>query len=221
MSESEGYRAIAQYFAKENGIVILNRFRTLNIQNLLYMQAELFRLEDELQCIAIEDSKSPCSKRQNYRYSFIDLQDSLKGKECFQWTKMLEIREKLKRYSTNNSDRHKSMLICPLDDAIIRYDNLGALPKPPRLEVSNIRRILKHARNTKFLLKDIDVGAWNAQAEEDLVALSSSDLNLDPFANWARSSFLIHLHRMIGFKWVVSLAHLPSNLDRMLLEDTR
>lgn len=104
MSESEGYRAIAQYFAKENGIVILNRFRALNIQNLLYMQAELFHLEDELHCIAIEDSKASCSTRQNYRHSFLDLKESLKGKECFQWAKMLEIREKLDRYSTHHDD---------------------------------------------------------------------------------------------------------------------
>lgn len=210
MSESEGYRAIAQYFAKENGIVILNRFRTLNIQNLLYLQAELFHLEDELHWIAIEDSKAQCSTRQNYRYSFLDLKHSLKGKESFQWTKMLEIREKLERYSTHYIDYigftfkvRLADMNGSLDDAIIRYDKLSALPQPPKLEASNIRRILKSARNTKYLLKDIDVEVWNAQADEDLVALSSSDLNLDPFASWARSSFLVQLHRTIGFRWVV------------------
>jgi hypothetical protein len=91
----------------------------------------------------------------------------------------------------------------------MRYNKLSALPKPPTLEVSNIRRILKSARSTKYLLKDIDVEAWNAQADEDLVALSSSDLDLDPFASWARSSFLIHLHKMIGFRWVVRFSSQP------------
>ena len=99
MSESEGYRALAQFFNNEPGMAILSRFGTLNIQNLLYMQAEIFHLERELQSIASEDSSSPCAERQDYRYSVVNLQSSLDGMESFQWEKILEIREKLERYS--------------------------------------------------------------------------------------------------------------------------
>lgn len=99
MAESEGYRAIAQFLAEEPGIVILNRFSTLNVQNLLYMQSELYHLEDELHEITKEDAASSCPTRQNYRYSFKELEHSLSGSEDFQWKKILEIRDKLKLYS--------------------------------------------------------------------------------------------------------------------------
>lgn len=99
MAECEGYRAIAQFLAKEPGIVILNRFPTLNVQNLLYMQAELYHLEEELQEIAKEDAASSCPTRQDYRYSFVELRDSLAGPENFQWKKILDIRHKLEQYS--------------------------------------------------------------------------------------------------------------------------
>ena len=108
MSESEGYRALAQYFTDEAGMAILSRFDTLNVQNLLYMQAEIFHLERELQSIASEDASAPCTERKDSRYSVMNLQESLNGTESFQWEKILEIREKLARYSIRqNSHIHK------------------------------------------------------------------------------------------------------------------
>ena len=99
MGEPEGYAAIARYFDKDSGEPILRRFGSLSVQNLLYMQAELFHLERELQAIAKEDAEASEKPRQDFPYSSLDLQGSLETVNSFQWKKMLEIRFKLESYS--------------------------------------------------------------------------------------------------------------------------
>lgn len=104
MAENEGYRSVACFLNEKGVIPSFRQFGTLNIQNLLYMQAELVQLEAELQCIAREDAQSDDPDRQNFRYSHLKLQKSLEegDGDDIQWRKILEIREKLENYSMHN-----------------------------------------------------------------------------------------------------------------------
>ena len=96
----EGYDSLATHLNDPHNTPILRKFGHLNILNLLYMQAELFHLERDLQAIAKEDAESCDETRQDYRYSMLDLRHSVFGADKFQWEKVLEIREKLAQYST-------------------------------------------------------------------------------------------------------------------------
>lgn len=100
---TEGYAAIADYFDHDRNIPILRRFRRLNVLNLLYMQAELFHLERELQSIAEEDATSSDQTRQDFAYSILNLRASAETVDGFQWEKILEIRTKLEEYSMKDS----------------------------------------------------------------------------------------------------------------------
>ena len=78
-----------------------------------------------------------------------------------------------------------------------------ALPRPPVVEIDNIRHLLDIAKHDKFLLKDTDVEAWAGSNEHDLIALH--DRQPDRFTAWVRGSFLVWFHRVIGFYFMVSI----------------
>jgi hypothetical protein len=46
-----GYPSLAAFISKDNDFVIFRKFRQLNARNLLYLQAELTHLENEIETI--------------------------------------------------------------------------------------------------------------------------------------------------------------------------
>lgn len=100
----EGYPAFAEVMSTNDGLDMFRRFSTLNVLNLLYMQAEISDLEVELQDTALEDKEAkpntPSNReRRRYHLSAKALRDSVRGGDDLQWNKMLEIRKLLKEYS--------------------------------------------------------------------------------------------------------------------------
>ena len=100
----EGYPALAEVMSDHDGLDIFRRFSTLNVLNLLYMQAELTDLECDLKDIASEDRCAdptvPSNEgRGNYHISARALRESLEKGDNLQWKKLLEIRSLLKEYS--------------------------------------------------------------------------------------------------------------------------
>ena len=88
-------------------VAILRRFGALNAQNLLYLQAELVALEQDLRAISAEDSSSNEQDRANYSrdwYALSRSQNQTTGGEDArkQWQTILLIREKLKEYSRSS-----------------------------------------------------------------------------------------------------------------------
>ena len=86
-----------------DGLGMFKRFAGLNMRNLLYMQAELLSLEDELEVMTQNDHNGPAgSTRTFYGGSAQRLRASCQcadPKDREQWDKILEIRERLKEYS--------------------------------------------------------------------------------------------------------------------------
>src|SRR2546430_9690958 len=94
----EGYSKVAELMGHHNEFGILRRFRTLNMQNLLYLQAELTYLESELKELAEVDQAH--TGRKFYSKDWRSLAHSENDGDDRQWQKVLEIRAKLKEYST-------------------------------------------------------------------------------------------------------------------------
>lgn len=100
----EGYAKLASLMGPHPEVAILRRFGALNAQNLLYLQAELVALEDDLRAIAAEDSASDDPDRAIYSRDWYTLSKSKSrtadGEDAGrQWQTVLCIREKLKEYS--------------------------------------------------------------------------------------------------------------------------
>ena len=93
----EGYAKVAQMMAAQDEFAILRRFRILNMQNLLYLQAEIIHLESELRDIVNDDAR--IDGRQDYAHDWWSLAVGEKDGDNEQWEKVLQIREKLESYS--------------------------------------------------------------------------------------------------------------------------
>ena len=93
-----GYAKVAQLMASHNELAIFRRFQELNMRNLLYLQAELSHLEAELRDIVEADTKYPECANNSYDWWSLTQAEDCGGAE--QWDKILEIREKLDKYST-------------------------------------------------------------------------------------------------------------------------
>ncbi|KAL8988652.1 MAG: hypothetical protein Q9169_008518, partial [Polycauliona sp. 2 TL-2023] len=94
------YTKLAAMMANHAEAGIFRRFDNLNIKNLLYMQAELVDLEDELHDIESEDKKSRDPNVILFASSMQALRKSTGTgtKHSIQWVKYKEVREKIHAY---------------------------------------------------------------------------------------------------------------------------
>jgi hypothetical protein len=94
---AEGYHKLASLIGDQAGLAMYRRFGSLAAKNLLYMQAELVLLEDELKTIAECDHQDPqCA---NLGMCWEALRNAPKeGARNLQWQKFLEIRAKINEY---------------------------------------------------------------------------------------------------------------------------
>jgi hypothetical protein len=65
---THNYLTLAQKLGNEPGFAIFRRFATLNAKNLLYLQAELTLLEDELEYLECEDQEAEDETRRNFQW---------------------------------------------------------------------------------------------------------------------------------------------------------
>ena len=86
------------------GVAIFRRFGDLNIQNLLYLQAELNNLVDSYRDVAQEDYESSDAMRKTYSKEWVKLSTS----SCEQWQKWLDIRSKLEQYSQREPKHYET-----------------------------------------------------------------------------------------------------------------
>lgn len=95
----EGYAKIASRIAAHPELGIYRRFAVLNAQNILYLQAELHGLEQELRQYASEDAAaSSDEERKLYSRDWQTLAESADS-DRRQWNTMCRIRSKLREYS--------------------------------------------------------------------------------------------------------------------------
>jgi len=94
----EGYAKVAQLMGTHPEFAIFRRFRDLNMQDMLYLQAEITHLEEDLRRIASKDVEH--GNRKNHPYDWWSMSHGQGEGDTKQWEKVLEIREKLEKYST-------------------------------------------------------------------------------------------------------------------------
>jgi len=96
----DGYPGLAKFIGQDldQGLGIFKKFAELNARSLLYMQAELLCLEQELDVITYVDEHGTDASTKNFARSVWEMK---KPPNKPQWEKVLEIRRKLKDYSMN------------------------------------------------------------------------------------------------------------------------
>jgi hypothetical protein len=96
-----GYSQLAALIGNHHEFAIFRKFSVLNAKNILYMQGELTHLEAELRMIAVENIHSRDTQKADFEFSISSLIASHASEDGHEhWAKILEIREKLKEYSS-------------------------------------------------------------------------------------------------------------------------
>jgi hypothetical protein len=129
-AQMEGYTKLATLMGAYPEVAIVRRFASLNMQNVLYLQAELVHLESRLREIEEEDKKSGDENKKDRDFDWFQLSSLVDGpvtggnaagngrpgtagpkQATKRWAIVLEIREKLKEYSKcrTSNDRGSGM----------------------------------------------------------------------------------------------------------------
>lgn len=100
----KGYHYLARFFTQtETGFV--RKFKPLATLNILYLQAELCHLENQLAEHRRRDAESGDRQRVDIDWSWLLLSEPALNNGSRQWAIVLEIREKLDQYCTTAGSR--------------------------------------------------------------------------------------------------------------------
>lgn len=97
----EGYAKIASFMGRHPKSVQVLRFSDINLQNILYLQAEIYGLREDLRKIEAESQNSSSDDLKNFAldwYTLASTQDN-DGSTNKQWQKVVQLRGLLKEYS--------------------------------------------------------------------------------------------------------------------------
>ncbi|KAK6079539.1 hypothetical protein SCUP234_05708 [Seiridium cupressi] len=177
----EGYAKLALLMGRHDEVAIFRRFQTLNMQNLLYMQAELAQLEDDLKKLAREDTDSP--DRIYYAKDWWSLSQSPEDKEKMQWNKCLDIRKKLKEYN----------------DSLTQVAELSKAAVPKSHDLEFLRSWLVRPSMGNFPLLGLDSKSYEPEHMLDLMTFNSRP-SPDLFSHWFVDKVVPAWHKVLGRK---------------------
>lgn len=182
----EGYHKMAQLMADYDEFNIIRRFRALNIQNLLYLQAEIVHLEEDLMELANRDTKNPA--RQYHGRDWWSLANGESDGDREQWQKVLELRAKLDIYN----------------DAALKQAQLSRLDRPSCHDIEFLRTWLERPTMGNFPLVGLDRNTWSSIYENDLMAVRTRPSS-DYLSDWITHTIVPSFHRMVGEKYKVCI----------------
>ncbi|ROV95952.1 hypothetical protein VMCG_07984 [Cytospora schulzeri] len=184
----DGYPRVAELMAGHEEFAIFRRFRALNMQNLLYLQAEVVHLEEELIELANRDSRHP--ERQYHNRDWWSMANGQGEGNQDQWQKVQQLRKKLDIYN----------------DAVLKQAQLSRLDRPSRNELKFLRSWLQRPLMGNFPLLGLDRKTWDPQYEKDLLAMRANPAS-DYFSDWVSDTVVPLFHRLIGEKFKAKSRH--------------
>lgn len=97
----EGYAKIASFMSRHPESIQVLRFSDINLQNILYLQAEIYGLREDLRQIEAQSQNASSDSLENFAldwYTLASTQDN-EGRPNRQWQKVIQLRGLLKEYS--------------------------------------------------------------------------------------------------------------------------
>ena len=97
-----GYAQLAALMAQQQELAIFKTYRTLGIQNLLYLQAEIAHVQEELQNLVERDQIHP--DRAYHSRDWWSLSQGETEEDTEQWKTVQELRTLLNKYCETSSN---------------------------------------------------------------------------------------------------------------------
>ena len=96
----EGYAKLAFFMGQHPESALVQRFSDINMQNILYLQAEIHGLREDLRTIEAQSRISPSQDFQSFSLDWYTLAETLENdKTNQQWLKIKQLRTLLRDYS--------------------------------------------------------------------------------------------------------------------------
>ncbi|PYI00631.1 hypothetical protein BO78DRAFT_380635 [Aspergillus sclerotiicarbonarius CBS 121057] len=185
----EGYDKLATFIASDPGLAFFRRFTKLNIKSLLYYQAEIANIEDDLDFIIQNDKDSQDDEKQGYPFSVRELKDSMrraKEEHPTQWLKIQEVRELLDKYNS----------------ALIQQRDLIRLSAPDKCDLAVLRDWLDRPEcGNMFFETAPEMNVYHPRNEDDMLALFSRHDGVDNMTRWIFNRVIPWFHERWGQKY--------------------
>ncbi|PLB54104.1 hypothetical protein P170DRAFT_347048 [Aspergillus steynii IBT 23096] len=170
---TRGYDRIAAVFASDPAFLIFRRFDKLNIKNILYYQAELANIEDDLEHIIADDKQSFNEERRDYPFSVRSLKSPLKStrpEDIRQWSKFKEARELLEKYNY----------------ALLQQRDLLNFNPPNKTDLSNLHQWLAQQSMTNHVYfgTRAEMDVYSRDQKDTMITVSTREQDVDELTRW-------------------------------------
>jgi hypothetical protein len=195
-----GYPKLAAKMQLQPELAIFRSFGALNAQNLLYYQAELVDLEQQLRKQQVQDDQDKTGKKSMYAKTWYRLQDSHEDGDTEQLELVLKIRKTLKDYSESEMASRISVRYSPWTDAaLIQQHTIHSYKRPAKWDLEHMQDYLQTDAMGPLVLTGYDADVWGSMTyrksySPDLVALCPR-AKKDPFSRWAAENTILNLFR--------------------------
>ncbi|KAI1318787.1 hypothetical protein F5Y16DRAFT_406215 [Xylariaceae sp. FL0255] len=176
----EGYCKVARFMGRQDEYAIFRRFKMLNAQNLLFLQAELTHLEAQLFRLAQRNG----ADRMIANKDWWTLYHSEEPDDIEQWDTIMEIREKLELYN----------------DTMLKQAKMAKLGPPSAYDRNFFRLWLKRPDMGNFPMKGLDQECYTEKYDDDIVAPNSRPVP-DMFSQWFTYRAIPWWHHSVGGKF--------------------
>jgi hypothetical protein len=208
VSLMEGYAKVAELMGRHPELAIIRKFKTANLQNLLYMQAEITYIEEELRQIETRDIRHG-QPRESFAHDWWFLANAETAEDSEQWSKVLELRKSLEQYSKlclSEDSQGLSMA----DRSVVDLLAVMRMAPPVPHDLDFIRKWFKRPSMGAHPLLGTDRGSWDTQNEGDLGALIPRRAH-DRFSQWFIDSLVPKLHKIFHRKYKVYMVSSTSS----------
>ncbi|KAI1173336.1 hypothetical protein F4777DRAFT_600714 [Nemania sp. FL0916] len=179
----EGYPRLASLMGTHPEMAAFRRFGSLNALNLLYLQAELIGLEDQLQKNAKIDAECGHFERSIYHRDWRTLSESVTRDDgdCTQWQTMLEARRKLTEYN----------------QAIYLQQIITKLGPPSEQDFKSLKSWMNDPSMGNIYLLGPDSDVWENFDASELVCLKPNRTD-SLVTRFLTNKLVTMFHRIIG-----------------------
>ncbi|KAI1457862.1 hypothetical protein F4805DRAFT_467143 [Annulohypoxylon moriforme] len=181
-----GYSRLASLMGAHPEIATFRRFGALNALNLLYMQAELINLENNLDKQAKNDAESGHFERSIYHRDWQTLSESTttEGGNPTQWHTMLQIKDKLRDYN----------------QALYLQRVIAELRPPSEQDFKFLQIWMKNPSMGNVYLLGADSDVWENFNVAELVCLKPNKTN-SVISQFCTNTLVKWYHHLVGHRF--------------------
>lgn len=176
----QGYAKIAGFMGEHLESAMIERFSDINLQNILYLQAEIHGLREDLRKLEAQTTTRGLEEHKNFPLDWYTLAHTEENNHTNeQWQKVLQLRPRLREYNR----------------AVLQFHQMSQLASPTRRTLCDMQEWLRRPQLGGVYLTGRDRNIW---AEGKDLAVLRTNTNVNRFSRWVQDWAVPKYHDWIG-----------------------